>query len=123
MPESGGGPRARPQSRDRILQPSNYNVKAPGHGTHLVDNLLAEPGVALEIRDGERIRTITALAAPAEGEERERLFARILREAPGFADYQRRTTRVLPVVVLDPVESRLVPLLNRLPEVPWPRMT
>ncbi|MFC5745458.1 nitroreductase/quinone reductase family protein [Actinomadura rugatobispora] len=68
-------------------------------------NLLAEPRVTLEIGDGERIRTITAIAAPAEGRERERLFARILREAPGFADYQKRTSRVLPVVVLDPVGS------------------
>ncbi|GAA2439714.1 nitroreductase/quinone reductase family protein [Actinomadura vinacea] len=67
-------------------------------------NLVAEPRATLEIGDGERIRTITVLAVPAEGDERDRLFARVLEEASGYAGYQERTSRTLPVVVLHPVD-------------------
>jgi deazaflavin-dependent oxidoreductase (nitroreductase family) len=68
-------------------------------------NLVAEPRVVLEIGDGTRIRVISAVAEPAVGEERDRLFARVLEEAPGFADYQARVSRVIPVVVLRPVDG------------------
>jgi deazaflavin-dependent oxidoreductase (nitroreductase family) len=42
--------------------------------------------------------TYAAMAAVAP--DRDRLFARIAEREPGFADYQARTTRVLPVLVL-----------------------
>jgi deazaflavin-dependent oxidoreductase (nitroreductase family) len=58
-------------------------------------NLRANPRVTL---DGRR----TAIAVPATGEERDRLFDLVLAVAPGYGDYQRRTSRVLPVVVLHP---------------------
>jgi deazaflavin-dependent oxidoreductase (nitroreductase family) len=65
-------------------------------------NVVANPRVTIETGDGERITTRTAIAVPAAGPERDRLFAAVVAVAPGYADYQRRTERVLPVVVLHP---------------------
>jgi deazaflavin-dependent oxidoreductase (nitroreductase family) len=64
-------------------------------------NLIANPRVTI---DGRR----TAIAVAATGEERDRLFDAVLAEAPGYADYQRQTTRVLPVVVLHPEDPDVV---------------
>jgi hypothetical protein len=45
--------------------------------------------------------SFAAVAVPAEGAERDRLFERVVRVAPGFADYQARVRRRLPVVSLE----------------------
>jgi deazaflavin-dependent oxidoreductase (nitroreductase family) len=67
-------------------------------------NLVANPRVTLAID-----RTVrTAIAVPAAGEERDRLFDLVVATAPGYADYQRQTTRVLPVVVLHPEDKDVV---------------
>ncbi|MEA5358047.1 nitroreductase family deazaflavin-dependent oxidoreductase [Amycolatopsis sp., V23-08] len=42
--------------------------------------------------------TFEAMAAVAP--DRDALFAKVVEQQPGFADYQARTTRVLPVIVL-----------------------
>ncbi|HEV8098963.1 MAG TPA: nitroreductase family deazaflavin-dependent oxidoreductase [Gaiellaceae bacterium] len=42
-------------------------------------------------------------ARDAEGEERERLWAEMVSLYPGYAEYQKKTTRQIPVVVLEPV--------------------
>ncbi|MFD8981415.1 nitroreductase/quinone reductase family protein [Streptomyces sp. NPDC059564] len=63
-------------------------------------NLLAHPQVDVELGAD----TFAALAVPAEGARREELLARILDAAPGYGDYQARTSRLLPVVVLEPAE-------------------
>lgn len=60
-------------------------------------NLLAEPIVTLEVL-GERFH---ARARAAEGEERDRLYRNQAQMMPGFADYQKKTTRKIPVVVLE----------------------
>jgi deazaflavin-dependent oxidoreductase (nitroreductase family) len=60
-------------------------------------NLLAHPMVRVEI--GTEV--FEAIAVPAEGARRERLFEHVVRAAPGYADYQTRTTRTLPVVALE----------------------
>jgi hypothetical protein len=39
-------------------------------------------------------------AATATGEERTRLWAQIVEVAPNFAEYQQKTTREIPVVIL-----------------------
>jgi deazaflavin-dependent oxidoreductase (nitroreductase family) len=49
--------------------------------------------------------TYQAMAAIPPGEQRDRLFDAVIERAPGFADYQAKTTRVLPVVVLHRVEE------------------
>jgi F420H(2)-dependent quinone reductase len=61
-------------------------------------NLRDKPDTEVEIR-GER-RPVTAHAAGAE--ERERLWPKVVEHYPGFASYQDRTEREIPVVVLSP---------------------
>jgi deazaflavin-dependent oxidoreductase (nitroreductase family) len=60
-------------------------------------NLVAHPLVTVEVGP-ERFQ---ARARITEGAERDRLFAAQARLMPGFADYQRKTTRRIPVVVLE----------------------
>jgi deazaflavin-dependent oxidoreductase (nitroreductase family) len=60
-------------------------------------NLLANPVVTVEV-GGE---TFEALARVTEGAERDRLFAERAATSPNFAEYQKKTTRVIPVVVLE----------------------
>ena len=60
-------------------------------------NLRANPVVTVEL-PGE---TFDAQATVAVGDERTRLFNQQAALMPGFADYQRNTTREIPVVVLD----------------------
>jgi len=62
-------------------------------------NLLAHPEVEIQVGT-ERIQ---ARARTAEGEERARLWRKALEFWPPYADYQRKTEREIPVVVLDPV--------------------
>lgn len=45
--------------------------------------------------------TFAARASVAEGADRDRLYARHAAVHPSFTDYQQRTSRVIPVVVLD----------------------
>ncbi|MCK2219408.1 nitroreductase/quinone reductase family protein [Actinomadura sp. ATCC 31491] len=59
-------------------------------------NLRAHPRVTVE--DGTF--TYQAEAVVLTGEERERLFARAVEQSPGWADYETRSGRVLPVVAL-----------------------
>lgn len=44
--------------------------------------------------------TYQAIAALPSGVERDRLFGRVVAEAPGYADHQAKTDRQIPVVVL-----------------------
>jgi deazaflavin-dependent oxidoreductase (nitroreductase family) len=69
-----------------------------GHPTHpdWYRNLLAHPAVTVEA-GGE---TYPATAVPVTGEERDRIFAEQARRYHGFAEYQEKTTRVIPVVEL-----------------------
>ncbi|GAA2608763.1 nitroreductase/quinone reductase family protein [Actinomadura fulvescens] len=77
---------------------------APAHPAWY-HNLVAHPRVTVEIGDGARVETSTMIAVPARGEARDRLFAQVVEVAPGFADYQAATSRVLPVVVLHPTDA------------------
>ena len=60
-------------------------------------NLLADPVATVEV-GGE---TFEAQARVTEGAERDRLFSERVAASPNFAEYQHRTTRVIPVVVLE----------------------
>jgi len=62
-------------------------------------NLLAHPKVTAEIGTG----TVELIARVAEGDEREPIWAAQKAAYPGFADYERKTTRQIPVVILEPV--------------------
>jgi deazaflavin-dependent oxidoreductase (nitroreductase family) len=60
-------------------------------------NLAKDPEVEVQIK-GETFR---ARARTAEGEERERLWRLMNEMWPHYAEYQERTDREIPVVVLD----------------------
>jgi deazaflavin-dependent oxidoreductase (nitroreductase family) len=64
-------------------------------------NLVANPRVVIEI-GAERFE---AQATPARGAERERLYAQQSAQIPVFAEYQRMTSREIPVVVLERSEA------------------
>lgn len=64
-------------------------------------NLLAQPRVRAEIGTG----TADLVARVVDGEERERIWTAQKAAYPGFADYERKTTREIPVVVLEPAAS------------------
>lgn len=59
-------------------------------------NLKANPTVTVEL-GGETFR---ATADEAGGEERDRLYGRMVEALPGFAEYQRNTIRRIPVFTL-----------------------
>lgn len=60
-------------------------------------NLRANPEVTLEVGT----ETFPARASVPDGEERQRLWDQMAAQMPGFGDYQRNTTREIPVVVLE----------------------
>ena len=61
-------------------------------------NLQREPRATAQL--GRLTHEVVAReATPAE---RERLWAQVTARAPGYLDYQRRTTRRIPVVLLEP---------------------
>ena len=59
-------------------------------------NLVANPEVGVEVGTEQ----FQALATVAEEPERTHLFDRMASRNPGFAEYQRNTTRVIPVFIL-----------------------
>lgn len=61
-------------------------------------NLEANPEVTVEVGD-ERV---PATAVTLEGAERDRWYAEQAHRYPGFAEYQTKTDRVIPVVALVP---------------------
>jgi deazaflavin-dependent oxidoreductase (nitroreductase family) len=69
-----------------------------GHPTHpdWYRNLLAEPRAEVQV-DGKRFGVIARTADPAE---RRRLWALAVAEYPGYAGYQEKTDRIIPVVLL-----------------------
>ncbi|MFI5606244.1 nitroreductase family deazaflavin-dependent oxidoreductase [Amycolatopsis sp. NPDC051903] len=71
-------------------------------------NLRKNPVVTVETGED----TYRAVASVPEGAARDELFGRVVREAPGYADYQAKTARRIPVVILnridpDPGEERV----------------
>ena len=61
-------------------------------------NLLAHPRVSAEIGS----QTVPLVARVAEGTERDHIWAAQKRDQPGFADYETKTTRQIPVIILEP---------------------
>jgi deazaflavin-dependent oxidoreductase (nitroreductase family) len=59
-------------------------------------NLKSHPQASIEV--GEDRLEVTA--SEAEGEERERLFAAQAERSPQFAEYQQKTDRQIPVMIL-----------------------
>ena len=66
-------------------------------------NIVTKPDVTVEVATRSGIDRFQARASVAQGEERQRLFDAQAAIMPGFADYQRKTTRQIPVVVLSKI--------------------
>ena len=65
-------------------------------------NLVANPDVTVEVL-GDRF---AAQAKVVEGEEYERLYRQHASRMPAFNEYRRRTSRKIPVIVLEKVEPK-----------------
>jgi deazaflavin-dependent oxidoreductase (nitroreductase family) len=61
-------------------------------------NLVANPEASIEIGTGTRAVT----ARVAGDEERSPIWEKQKADYPGFADYEKKTERTIPVVILDP---------------------
>ena len=64
-------------------------------------NLLAHPVATVEL-GGERFEV---RASVVEEPDRSRLYAKMVEKMPGFGEYQRKTSRQIPVVALDRVKA------------------
>ena len=64
-------------------------------------NILARPDATVEV--GTALVPVTARVA--EGQERELIWQRQKADYPGFADYEEKTDREIPVVILTPRSS------------------
>lgn len=60
-------------------------------------NLVAHPAATIELGTDK----FQATAAEAAGAERDRLYAQQAAEMPAFTDYEAKTTRKIPVIVLN----------------------
>ncbi len=60
-------------------------------------NLRANPDITIEVGEEK----FAARASVPDGAERKRLFDQQAAKMPGFADYQKKTTREIPAVVIE----------------------
>ena len=65
-------------------------------------NIRANPLVTVETGSEQ----FQAMATFADEPERTRLYNQMVAMMPGFSEYQRRTTRVIPVIILTRVKRR-----------------
>lgn len=64
-------------------------------------NLLANPEAKVEV--GTEVLTVKA--REAKGAEQEQIWEKQKQLMPGFAEYEAKTTRKIPVVILEPVDA------------------
>jgi deazaflavin-dependent oxidoreductase (nitroreductase family) len=80
----------------------DYAVFASKAGAHThpdwYHNLVANPDVQAEIGT----QTLRFTARVADDAEREPIWSAQKADYPGFADYEQKTTRQIPVVILEP---------------------
>jgi deazaflavin-dependent oxidoreductase (nitroreductase family) len=88
-----------PKGRSAVVFASNAGE--PKHPAWWL-NLVADPRAQVQI--GSEIAPM--IAREAEGEERRQLWDELLRVNDSYAEYERRTTRRIPVVVLEPAPAR-----------------
>lgn len=63
-------------------------------------NILANPQFEVEVG----AKKLKVRATVAEEPERTRLYDKMVAMMPGFDEYRRKTTRVIPVIILTPVK-------------------
>jgi deazaflavin-dependent oxidoreductase (nitroreductase family) len=95
-----GEPRVHPMMY--LLDGERYLVFASKAGADTnpawYHNLLAHPDTTIEVGGDELAVHATELV----GDERDRWYAEQARRYSGFADYERKTSRVIPVLALTP---------------------
>lgn len=93
-----GEPRTTPLMRIEHDGRLHVIASAAGSDSHPAwfHNLVAEPNVVVRDRDD----VFAARAEVLDGKERDAAYAAAVEEMDGFADYERRTDRVIPVVRL-----------------------
>jgi deazaflavin-dependent oxidoreductase (nitroreductase family) len=95
-----GQPRVNPMMYQKV--PEGYAVFGSKGGAPTnpawYHNLLAHPRVQAEIGT----ETLDLVARVADGEERDRIWSAQKAAYPGFADYESRTSRQIPVIILRP---------------------
>jgi hypothetical protein len=79
--------------RGRSASRLKYRPRSPSRPT---PSSKTEPNVWIEVGNEE----IQVVATEATGAERDQLFDRQKAEAPQFAEYQAKTERPIPVIVL-----------------------
>jgi deazaflavin-dependent oxidoreductase (nitroreductase family) len=84
---------------DRVLVIAS-NIGAPRHPDWYL-NLEADPEVTVEVGD-ESGAPRRAAARTLEGAEREPVWEMLKVTYPFFAEHERKTTRTIPVVALEP---------------------
>jgi deazaflavin-dependent oxidoreductase (nitroreductase family) len=73
-----------------------------GMPTHPVWFLNLEANAECDLKIGTK--SVSARARVVEGDERERIWAKMAEIYPPYLDYQKATDRKIPVVVLDPID-------------------
>jgi deazaflavin-dependent oxidoreductase (nitroreductase family) len=71
-----------------------------------VANVRAHPDVEVEVaKDGGTEKFKARARIIDSGAERDRLYAGQIKVFPAFADYEKKTERTIPVVILEPVRD------------------
>jgi deazaflavin-dependent oxidoreductase (nitroreductase family) len=74
---------------------------APTH-PHWFGNIAAHPEVEVEVANAQGTEKFTARARVVDSRpERDRLFMEMSKIWPSYLDYQKRTDRVIPVIILE----------------------
>ena len=68
-------------------------------------NLVAHPELDIEARIGGHIETVRVRARELSGDERAAAWATMVAVAPGFASYEQKTDRVIPLFRLEPLPA------------------
>jgi deazaflavin-dependent oxidoreductase (nitroreductase family) len=98
--KKSGQPRTKPVFH--LKEGTSYFVFASAGGNEKNPawyvNLAANPKVTVE----DHGRTIAGIASTVEGAERTRIWQKLVAVAPNFGAYEKKMTRVIPVVRIEP---------------------
>ena len=88
-----------------FTEDGNYIITASNAGLNTqpgwFHNLRANPHVTIEIKD----RQLEAEAEIATSEKRRALWSQLISLSPWYANYARKTTREIPLVILRPLKN------------------
>ena len=88
-----------------FMEDGNYVITASNAGRDVhpawFHNLRANPHVTIEIKD----RQLEAEAEVAAPEKRRALWSQLISLSPWYANYAKKTTREIPLVILHPLKN------------------